>query len=249
MSALPHSTSLVGEMADEVAACLADYDLIPPGAKIGVALSGGLDSWAVAALLAELVAAGRIDAHLTALHVELGHPGSQDRLQALLEGCRAASVPLVVHHSTIGPESVADGGKRPCFLCARRRRQALYELADSLEITHIATGHHRDDVLASFLLNLLENREISTLMPAQPVFDGRFVLIRPLYALPKDRLAKLHRQQEFPVQPSGCPIDGATRRSELASWLEEIEESRPGTKDALFQALHRAKPDFLPRRR
>jgi tRNA 2-thiocytidine biosynthesis protein TtcA len=110
----------------------------------------------------------------------------------------------------------------------------------------VATGHHRDDALTSFLLNLLENREISSLTPAQPLFDGRFTLIRPLYAVSKERIAKLGRQQRFPVAASGCPLDGTTRRQAAAELLVEIERRFPGARRAMFAALHRAKPDFLP---
>jgi tRNA 2-thiocytidine biosynthesis protein TtcA len=248
MADLLRSTSLVGEMADEVAACLATYDLLPPGTAVAVAISGGVDSWALLALLSNLIETGRLDAKLTALHIELGHPGADERLGAITDGCRAAGVPLVVRRTSIGPAAVADGGKRPCFLCARGRRQALYESADREGCAFIATGHHRDDVLATFLLNLIESREVSTLMPRQPAFGGRFQLVRPLYTTPKSRLEKLQAQQGFPVVASGCPVDGSTRRREAEDLLAGLEKARPGAADAIFAALHRVKPDFMPQR-
>ncbi len=248
MTALLRSTSLVGEMLAEVAQCLAAYDQIPPGADVAVALSGGVDSWTMLALLAELVRLNRLDARLSAIHIELGHPGAAERLAMLSQGCRAAGVPLLVRHTSIGPAAVDEGGKRPCFLCARRRRQALFEMARDHDLTHIATGHHRDDVLATFVLNLLENRELSTLVPRQESFGGRFFLIRPLFAMPKERIDKLHRQQGFPVIASGCPLDGTTRRADAERLLASLEAQMPGARDAVFAALHRVKPDFLPRK-
>jgi tRNA 2-thiocytidine biosynthesis protein TtcA len=243
---LLRTTSLVGEMADETLDAIARYDLLEPGAKVGVAVSGGVDSWAALALLAELRDRGRLDIELQALHVELGFPDGEARVAALTGGCAAAGVALTVRRTPIGPEAIAAQTKRPCFLCARHRRQALFEMADGQAIARIVTGHHRDDALSSFIMNLLENRELSALTPRQPVFDGRLVLIRPLYAMPKDRLVKLHRQQQFPVVASGCPLDGKTRRQDALDLLTEMERRFPGAREAAFLALHRVKPDFLP---
>jgi len=247
MEPLLRSTSLVAELADETAVCLARYGLIPPGARVAVALSGGVDSWAALALLRWLIDAGRLNARLTALHVDLGHPGAPERRAAVERGCAAADVPLAIRETTIGPRSVADGGARPCFLCARARRQVVFELAHEVGADRIATGHHRDDALATFVLNLLENREVSTLTPCRPAFDGRFTLIRPLYAIPKARIEKLHRQQTLPVVGSGCPVDGATRRQTATEFLAWTETKFPGAAEALFAALHRVKPEFFPR--
>jgi tRNA(Ile)-lysidine synthase TilS/MesJ len=249
MTPLLRSTSLTGELADQALASIARYGLLPAGAKTAVALSGGVDSWAALALLAALRAEGRLDIDLRAFHIDLGFPGAAPRLRALAQGCAAAGAPLAVRRTEIGPAAIADGAKRPCFLCARQRRRALFEMAAREGVTHLVTGHHRDDVLSSFLLNLLENREVSTLTPRRPVFDGRFFLVRPLYEISKEQIRKLHRQQQFPVETSGCPVDGRTRRQEALELLDEIERRFPGARHAIFQALHRVKPDFLPQMR
>ncbi|NLH50528.1 MAG: tRNA 2-thiocytidine biosynthesis protein TtcA [Myxococcales bacterium] len=244
--ALARDTSLLDELAADAAEGLTRYRMCGPGARVGVALSGGMDSWSLLALLDHLRRTDRFPYPLTALHIDLGYPGAARRLQTLTAGCHRAEIPLIVRHTAIGPESLAAEKVRPCFLCARRRRQALYEIAARENLTHLATGHHRDDVLASFFMNLIENRELSTLLPRQEAFQGRFQLIRPLYLVPKKRLIKLQRQQNFPVFSSGCPVDGQTRRRAAEELVVEIERRFPGSSEAIFQALHRPKTDFLP---
>jgi len=243
---LLRSTSLVGEMAEKVCACLQRYRQIQESEPIAVALSGGKDSWTLLALLSWLRQTGKLANDLLALHIDLGFPEAESRLSALRDGCQSADVPLLVETTRIGPEAIADGGKRPCFLCARQRRKALYELAAANNARLIATGHHRDDVLASFLINLFENREISTLTPRQEIFAGQLILIRPLYDMPEQRIDVLFKQQKFPVVSSGCPIDGKTRRAAAEAALAALEQHFPNGRDALFTALHKVKNNFLP---
>lgn len=240
------STSLVGEMADEVAACLARYRQLAPGANIAVALSGGKDSWCALALLAYLQAEGRLPHELSAIHIGLGFAGENERLAALQTGCDQANVPLRIVRTTIGPDSLAAGKKRPCFLCARARREAIFREAAAFGADHIATGHHRDDVLACFVLNLAENRELSAMVPRQSVFNGKMHLIRPLFDMPEARIVKLIKQQDIPVTPSGCPMPGQTNRARAEALLALWEKQFPEIRQAMFTALHRLKPEFLP---
>jgi len=235
-----------GELVDETAACLTRYCLLPKGAKVIVALSGGEDSWSSLALLRELTRLDRLLVELSAVHIDLGFPGADERNERLHEGCAKLHVPLHIVSTQIGTTALAAKKKQPCFICARQRRQALFTWAAEQGATHLVTGHHRDDVLTTFLLNLLENREVSTLVPSQPVFNGRFHLIRPLFAISKERIHKLALQQRFAVTDSGCPIAGKTKRQTALELLQEIERRFPNAREALFTALHRVKPSFLP---
>jgi tRNA 2-thiocytidine biosynthesis protein TtcA len=204
------TTSLLAELADQAAECLTRYRLCAPDVRVGVALGGGVDSWSLQAWLAYLRQIDRFPYPLTSPHIDLGYPGAALRPQTLAAGCRRAEVPWIVRHTEIGFKAVAAENVRPCFLCARKRRPALCEIAARKNLTHLATGHHRDNVLASFPMKMIENRELSTILPRQEAFQGKFQLIRPLYRLPKERLSTLHRQQQFPVLSSGCPVGGQT---------------------------------------
>jgi len=239
-------TLLMAELADEVARGLEQYRQLTPGAKIAVALSGGKDSWTVLTLLNQLRREGRLSHALLAIHIDLGFDGRDERHRLLEEGCARENLELVLIQTDVGPQAVAAPDKRPCFLCVRERRRQLFTAAVQHGAGLLATGHHRDDVLASFFLNLLENREISTLMPRQAVFDGALHLIRPLYTLPEARVQKLVRQQAMPIVDSGCPVAGATRRARAEDLLSRIDQLFPEGREALFTALHRVKPDFLP---
>ena len=135
--------------------------------------------------------------------------------------------------------------KNPCFLCARMRRQRLYELADAENCNKIAFGHHKDDIIETFLLNIFYGREISTMLPKQSVFGGKFFLIRPLAYIFESELKAFAREQRFNVIKNGCPTEPVSKRSYVKKLLEQLERDYRGTKENIFKSLKNVKPDYL----
>ncbi|MCK5738983.1 tRNA 2-thiocytidine(32) synthetase TtcA, partial [bacterium] len=147
----------------------------------------------------------------------------------------------------IGPQAHgAKNRKNPCFLCARLRRQRLFEIAVSHNATKIALGHHKDDIIETFMLNILFSREVSTMLPKQDFFGGKFQIIRPLAYLDESQLKKYHREIGFPVFESGGPTDGHAKREYVKGLLHQMEHDYRGIKKNIYKAIKNVNLEYLP---
>jgi len=226
-----------------------EYRLIEPGDRVLVAISGGADSIGLLTLLLDTryLADWRLELVPVHLHMGFREP-DHEGLRALREYIQRLGLQLRVYESQIGPLAHSDFNRaNPCFLCARLRRQRLFEIADELGCNKLAFGHHRDDVIQTFFLNLLYSREISTMVPKQDFFGGRFYVIRPLYYVDKGWLQRFALEQGLPVFDSGCPSTGHTERDRIAARVRELTRGDPRLYENIFKALHRVKLDYLPR--
>ena len=226
-----------------------DYRLVEPGDRVLVAISGGADSLALLTLLYETRYLADWRLELVPVHIHMGFKDIEhEGLKSVGEYVRRMGFELRVYDSDIGPLAHSDFNRaNPCFLCARLRRKRLFEIADELGCNKLAFGHHRDDIVGTFFLNLLYSREISTMVPKQDFFGGRFYVIRPLYYVDERMLKRFAREQSYPVFDSGCPSSGRTERDRIMSVLREITREDPRLLDNVFKALHRVKLDYLPR--
>ena len=138
-----------------------------------------------------------------------------------------------------------ENSKNPCFLCSRWRREKLYEIADQLDCSKIAMAHHRDDIIETFLMNIFFSREISTMVPKQPVFKGRFHIIRPLAYIEEKLLQQYAWKNNFPVIDNPCPENRQSKRRFIKDLLKQLELEEPTVNHNIFQALKNVKPEFL----
>jgi len=227
------------------------FGLIASGDRILLAFSGGKDSFGLLHLLFKAVP-GELSLKpspaLFPVLIDPGFPDSSWRVgienaRRYIEGCGST---LIVEKTNIFEQAHAAGNrKNPCFLCARMRRTRLHELAERLGCSKIAMGHHRDDVIETLLLNIFFSREISTMLPRQETFGGKFTIIRPL-ALVEERLMQQYAwRNAFPAIENPCPERVRSKRRFIKELLARLEQEEPGIKHNIFRSLQHVKSRFL----
>lgn len=231
-----------------VGRAIADFDLIAPGDRILVGVSGGKDSWALLDLLRRLQRRAPVRFELLAVNVDHGFPGFRaDVVEDYLarEGypyqMRSARIHLTVREKI-------EPGATFCSLCARLRRGALYRYADELRCNKIALGHHADDVVETLLLNLFFNGQIKAMPPRLRARNGRHTVIRPLVYVWEGEIVEYGRARGFPVVCCACPgcHDPTLQRHRVKRLLRELERAHPGIKRSLLGALARVDLGSLP---
>jgi len=223
------------------------FELLEKGDRVIIAVSGGIDSMSLLDILTIKSAWWARFVEFIPVHVVAGFPHETEDLDSMRDFTADRGFELVVLNR---PEiaEIALGDKRPqnpCFTCSRMRRKALFEIADERGANKVALGHHREDVLHTLLINLFWGREIATMMPDQPLFGGRFHLIRPFYLTRQGQINQFAAVHNIPNLSATCPIDGNTRRDYVRNLLETLESQNPGTKSNMFRALFHPKPDYL----
>ena len=225
---------------------IGDFNMISPGDRVMVCLSGGKDSYALLELLLLLRQRAPVDFDLVAVNLDQKQPGFPDRV--LPEYLRAKGVPF--HIETRDTYSVVTRvipqGKTMCSLCSRLRRGILYRVASELGATRIALGHHRDDILGTFFLNLFYGGTMKGMSPKLVSDDGRHVVIRPLAYAKEDDLARYAQMKAFPIIPCNlCGSQDNLKRKEVKRMLDDWEKRFPGRVQNTFNALSRVVPSHL----
>ncbi len=227
---------------------IGDFELIAPGDRILVGVSGGKDSWALLHLLRLAQRRAPIRFDLIALNVDQGFAGFRADLvedylarQGYAYEMRSARVNLTVREK-IQP------GETFCSLCARLRRGALYRYADELGCNKIALGHHADDFIETLLLNLFFNGHVKAMPARLAAENGRHTVIRPLAYVWEEEIVEFTRARGFPVVCCACPgcKDPTLQRHRLKRLLRELEHAHPGLKRSLLGALGRVDLATLP---
>jgi tRNA 2-thiocytidine biosynthesis protein TtcA len=230
----------------QVGEAIADFNMIEAGDKVMVCLSGGKDSYGMLDVLLGLQAKAPVAFELIAVNLDQKQPGFPERV--LPDYLTALGVPFrIVEQDTYSVvKRVVPEGKTMCALCSRLRRGALYRIAGELGATKIALGHHRDDVLATFFLNLFHAGTLKA-MPAKLLSDdGKYVVIRPLAYVAEDDLAAYALQKAFPIIP--CTLCGSQenlQRKVVGRMLKQWEAAEPGRISSILRALTDVRPSQL----
>ncbi|MDE2344551.1 MAG: tRNA 2-thiocytidine(32) synthetase TtcA [Betaproteobacteria bacterium] len=244
----PSSTfvRLQERLRSSVARAITDYGMIDEGDTVMVCLSGGKDSHALLTLLMDLQRRAPVNFRLIAVNLDQKQPGFPE--QVLPEYLQALGVEYrIVEADTysIVKEKVP-AGKTTCSLCSRLRRGVLYRTAKALGANKIALGHHRDDIVETFFLNLFHGGRLKAMPPKLVTDDGHHVVIRPLaYCAEKD-LARYARHMGYPIIP--CDLCGSQenlQRQAIKSWLQAEERAHPGRVDNIFLGLQSVTPSHL----
>ena len=220
------------------------YDMIDDGDRIAVGLSGGKDSMTLLWALAERRKRVPVDYNLFPIYVDPGFPGSF--ADELADTCHQMGFDLSIDITDHGPVAHSDENREnPCFLCSRLRRKRLFQIADSLKCAKLALGHNKDDVIETLFLNICYAGEISTMVPRQEFFNGRFTVIRPLCMVEENSIKRFSRSQGFPQFTNPCPSAGNTKRSEIKALLEGLYRTNRKIKGNIYRAMSHVKMEYL----
>jgi len=230
----------------QVGEAIADFSMIEPGDKVMVCVSGGKDSYALLDLLLTLRARAPVPFEIIAVNLDQKQPGFPE--QVLPDYLRALDVPFHIENQDTYSivKRVIPEGRTMCSLCSRLRRGILYRVADELGATKVALGHHRDDILETFFLNLFFAGQLKSMPPRLVSDDGRHVVIRPLAYVKEADLRAYAAWREFPIIP--CTLCGSQenlKRREAKLMLRDWEKRFPGRVENIFSSLSRVTPSHL----
>ena len=223
-----------------------DFNMIEEGDKVMVCLSGGKDSYGLLDILLKMQARAPIHFDIVAVNLDQKQPGFPEHI--LPEYLTKLGIPFHIENQdtySIVKDKIAPG-KTMCSLCSRLRRGILYRVAEELGATKIALGHHRDDMLQTFFLNMFFGGKLKGMPPKLVSDDGRHIVIRPLaYAAEKD-LIRWAEHRQFPIIP--CTLCGSQdnlQRQQMSAMLKEWEKKYPGRIENMFSALQNIVPSHL----
>lgn len=222
----------------QVGEAIGDFAMIEDGDKVMVCVSGGKDSYGLLDILLSLQRRAPIRFDIVAVNLDQKQPGfPADVLPSYLAQRNVAFRIEEQDTYSVVKRVIPDGGTM-CSLCSRLRRGVLYRVAGELGATKIALGHHRDDILATFFLNLFFAGKIKTMPPKLVSDDGRHVVIRPLAYVRERDLARYSKAMAFPIIPCNlCGSQEHLQRRQVGAMLREWEKTHPGRVEAVFNAL------------
>lgn len=223
-----------------------EHALLEPGDRILVALSGGKDSYTMLDLLRKLQPRLPFEISLVAVHLDQRQPGYDGApLRNWLEASGVDFEILSEDTYSVVVEHVDDSSTY-CSLCSRLRRGILYTAAERLGCNKLALGHHRDDSLETFLMNLFFAGKLQAMPAKYRTDDGRFEVIRPLINCAESQIAEYAALAEFPILPCNlCGSQDGLQRDQMTKLLGELEAKHPNLRNVMFAALHNVRPTHL----
>jgi tRNA 2-thiocytidine biosynthesis protein TtcA len=223
-----------------------EYGLIEPGDRVMACLSGGKDSYTMLDILLHAQKAMKERFDIIAVNLDQKQPGFPEEVLPAYLTQKGVKFRIVEKDTYSIVMEKTEPGKTLCTICSRLRRGILYDVASEMGITKIALGHHREDVLETFFLNLFYAGKIEAMPPKYRTDDGRHVVIRPLaYACEKD-IEAFAAHQQYPIIPCNlCGSQEGLQRAAMKKMLAEWEEKFPGRSTVMMTALSNIHPSHL----
>ena len=237
---------LAKRLRHQVGRAIADFGMIEDGDKVMVCLSGGKDSYAMLDVLLQLQKKAPVEFAITAVNLDQKQPGFPEHV--LPEYLRSIGVDFhIIEQDTYSVVTrVVPEGKTMCSLCSRLRRGALYTYAGQNGFTKIALGHHRDDLVNTFFLNLFFHAKLSGMPPKLLSDDGKHVVIRPLAYVREADIEAYAEAKRFPIIPCNlCGSQDNLQRKQVKKMLEQWERESPGRVETMARALGDIRPSQL----
>jgi tRNA 2-thiocytidine biosynthesis protein TtcA len=237
---------LAKRLRHQVGRAIADFGMIENGDKVMVCLSGGKDSYTMLDILLQLQRKAPVSFSITAVNLDQKQPGFPEHV--LPDYLRALGVDYkILEQDTYSVVTrVVPEGKTMCSLCSRLRRGALYAYAEAEGFTKIALGHHRDDLVATFFLNLFFHSKIGGMPPKLLSDDGKHVVIRPLAYVREDDIGAYADARQFPIIPCNlCGSQENLQRKQVKKMMDAWERETPGRIEQIARALGDIRPSQL----
>ena len=240
------SNKLDKRLRRQVGEAIADYAMIEEGDKVMVCLSGGKDSHALLDVLLSLQTKSPVKFDLVAVNLDQKQPGFPAHVLPEYLKSRGVAFHIEEQDTYSVVKRVIPEGQTMCSLCSRLRRGVLYRVAGELGATKIALGHHRDDILATFFLNIFHGGQLKAMPPKLRSDDGRHVVIRPLAYVAEEDLAAYAQERQFPIIPCTlCGSQDTLQRKVIGEMLAGWERNHPGRIESLLKALGDVRPSHL----
>ena len=230
----------------QVGQAIGDFNMIEDGDKVMVCLSGGKDSYGLLDILLTLRERAPIHFDIVAVNLDQKQPNFPAHV--LPEYLARIGVPFHIENQDTYSivKRVIPEGKTTCSLCSRLRRGILYRVADELGATKIALGHHRDDILETFFLNMFFGGKLKGMPPKLQSDDGKHIVIRPLAYVKEADMTRYADVKQFPIIP--CDLCGSQenlQRKQIKAMLREWERKFPGRVENIFASLQTIAPSHL----
>ena len=228
--------------------CVEDYQMISPGDRIGVGVSGGKDSLVLLVLLAELKKYNHIPYELEAITIDMGLGMDYSGIASL---CEKLDVPFNLIKTEIAP-IIFDHRKEknPCSMCSKMRRGALNQALLDKGFNKLALGHHYDDAVETFVMSLIYEGRISCFQPVTDLDRTGIIQIRPMLYIHERTIDNFAAREQLPVLTNRCPVDKSTKREEIKNLIFELSSTYPDLKERIFGAMQRFPlPEWAPKGR
>lgn len=221
-----------------VGTAIADFNMIEGGDRVMVCLSGGKDSYVLLDILRNLQAHAPLDFELIVVNLDQKQPGFPEHVLPNYLTENGISFRIVEQDTYSVVKRVIAEGKTTCSLCSRLRRGVLYRVAGELGATKIALGHHRDDILETFFLNMFYGGKLKAMPPKLVSDDGRHIVIRPLAYCKEKDLATYAANAQFPIIPCNlCGSQKNLQRQAIKEMMQQWDKKFPGRLETMFTSL------------
>jgi tRNA(Ile)-lysidine synthetase-like protein len=219
------------------------YNLIDENDIVLIALSGGKDSMVMLDALSWRLKNLPIKYKLIAVHVKLAGLSYQINEEELEKFCSNRNVELIIKTEEV---DITKSNKTPCFICSHTRRKILFSLADEMNCTKLAFGHHKDDAVETLLMNMLYHSNISSIPAKVKMFNGKFELIRPLINIRDNETKQYSEILKYAKMKKLCYYEDITKRNSVAKLMKDIEQLYPQGINSMFKAMSNIDTEYLP---
>jgi tRNA 2-thiocytidine biosynthesis protein TtcA len=237
---------LIKRLQRDTARAITDFGMIGEGDRVMVCLSGGKDSFTLLDILLKLQKRAPVRFELAAVNLDQKQPGFPERVLPDYTANRGIPFHVIEQDTFSVVKRVIPEGKTTCGLCSRLRRGALYRFAADHGFNRVALGHHREDIIETFFLNLFNGGRIKAMPPKLLSDDGRHVVIRPMAYCREEDIARYAMLRDFPIIPCNlCGSQPGLQRQAIKGMLTEWKKRHPGRIENIFRAIAHVSPSQL----
>ena len=234
------------QLRHKVGKAIADFDLIENGDKVMVCLSGGKDSYTLLEILRQLKRRAPIDFEIIAVNLDQKQPGFPEEILPNYLRSNDINFHIIEEDTYSIVKDKIPEGKTTCSLCSRLRRGIIYSWAIENQVTKIALGHHRDDIIETLFLNLFFGGKLKAMPAKLNSDDGQNIVIRPLAYVKEKDIAAYAEVKDFPIIPCNlCGSQENLQRKKIKLMLAEWDQKFPGRVESIFSAISNVAPSHL----